>query len=171
VSFWPPIKTALESVFLRATGVSFLWQEDARRALRPPFGILELGQSMTVGRDAHSYTFRDSDITLDVYGHRELTIGVQLVSRLAKNVPSSRMLAEKARLALANPIYRDELRSVGLVFVESHPLVNLDFNRHRSKELRSSFDVVFRFIVHEEQAMANGKFFEHGDVVGEFIEY
>lgn len=160
MNFWPPIKTALESVFLRATGVPFVWQEEARRVLRPPIGILELGQSMTVGRDAHRYTFRDSDITLDIYGHRELTIGVQLVSRMAKNVPSSRVLAEKTRLALANPIYRDELRSAGLIFVESHPLVNLDFNRSRSKELRSSFDVVFRLLLQEQQAWNQSGYFD-----------
>jgi hypothetical protein len=171
MNFWPPIKTALESVFLRATGVPFVWQENARRILRPPIGILELGQSTIIGRDAHSYTFRDSDIKLDICGYRELSIGVQLVTRLAKNLPSSRELAEKARLALANPIYRDELRNAGLIFVESHPLVNLDYDRHRGKELRSSFDVVFRLRLMEQQPTKSDSFFEYGTIEGEFIEY
>src|SRR5262249_45728553 len=96
------------------------------------------------------YTFRDSDVSLDIYGYRELTINIQIRARLSKLAPSSRMLAEKARLALANPMFRDELRSVGLVFVETHPLVNLDFSRSVRKELRSAFDVVFRLVLHEQ---------------------
>ena len=124
--------------------------ESIKRLPRAPVGILSLGQSMTVGRDSHRYTFRDSDVSLDVYGYRELTINIQIRARLAKSAPSSRMLAEKARLALANPMYRDELRSAGLVFVETHPLVNLDFSRSVRKELRSSFDVVFRLVMHED---------------------
>ena len=171
MSFWPPIKTALENVFLRATDVPFVWAEEARRVLRPPVGILELGQSMAVGRDSYGYTFRDSDITLNISGYRELTIGVQLVSKLAKNTPSSRVLAEKARLALANPVYRDELRMAGLVFVESHPLVNLDRDHRVTKELRSSFDVVFRLMLLEQQSIKSGEFFEYSDVEGEFLEY
>jgi hypothetical protein len=79
---------------------------------------------------------------------------VQIRARLAKSAPSSRSLAEKARLALANPMHRDELRSFGLVFVETHPLISIDFSRSIRKELRSSFDVVFRLMVHEQQ-MAN----------------
>ncbi len=164
MSFWPPIKTALESVFSRATGIPFVWTEDARRVLRPPIGVLELGQSRTVGRDSHNYIFRDSDIALDLTGHRELTIGVQIISRVAKNVVSSRIMAEQARLALANPVYRDELRSAGLVFIECHPIANLNFNPSYKKELRSSFDVVFSLVVKEHLAWPQGGFFESVEV-------
>ncbi len=164
MSFWPPIKTALEGVFSRATGIPFVWEEDTRRVLRPPIGVLELGQSMTVGRDSHSYTFRDSDITLDLTGHRELTIGVEIISRVAKNVVSSRIMAEQARLALANPVYRDELRSAGLIFVECHPITNLDFSLSRRKELRSSFDVVFSLMVKEHHAWPQGGYFDSVEV-------
>lgn len=148
------MQTALEQVFSEATGIPFAWEDSIRRIPRAPLGVLSLGQSMTVGRDSHRYTFRDSDISLEMYGYRELTINVQIRARLAKSAPSSRALAEKARLALANPVYRDELRSAGLVFVETHPLLNLDFSRTNRKELRSTFDVVFRLVV-QEQAPAN----------------
>ncbi len=151
---WSSLQTALERVFSEATGIPFAWEDSIRRIPRAPLGVLSLGQSMTVGRDSHRYTFRDSDISLEMYGYRELTVNVQIRARLAKSAPSSRALAEKARLALANPVYRDELRSAGLVFVETHPLLNLDFSRTNRKELRSTFDVVFRLVVHE-QAPAN----------------
>lgn len=146
---WNFMQTALEDVFNRATDIPFTWDESLRRLPRAPVGVLSLGSSTTVGRDGHRYTFRDSDISLDIYGYRELTINVQIRARLAKNAPSSRILAEKARLALVNPIYRDELRSAGLVFVETHPLLNLDFSRSVRKELRSAFDVVFRLVLNE----------------------
>lgn len=146
---WTFMQNTLEDVFSKTTDIPFIWDESLRRFPRAPVGVLSLGSSSTLGRDGHRYTFRDSDISLDLYGYRELTINVQIRARLAKNAPSSRILAEKARLALANPIYRDELRSAGLVFVETHPLLNLDFSRSVRKELRSSFDVVFRLMVHE----------------------
>src|SRR5690606_30904682 len=124
---WVGMQIALERVFSEATGIPFAWDDSLRRLPRAPIGVLSLGNSQTVGRDGHRYTFRDSDISLELYGYRELTINIQIRARLAKGAPSSRMLAEKARLALANPMYRDELRSAGLVFVETHPLLNLDF--------------------------------------------
>lgn len=137
-----------------------LWDESLRCIPRAPIGVLSLGQSATVGRDGHRYTFRDSDISIDMYGYRELTINVQIRARLAKTAPSSRILAERARLALANPIYRDELRSAGLVFVETHPLLNLDFSRNVRKELRSTFDVVFRIVLHEQQLASSTGYFD-----------
>jgi hypothetical protein len=89
-----------------------------------------------------------------------MTINIQIRARLAKAAPSSRVLTERARLALANPVYRDELRSAGLVFVETHPLLNLDFSRTRRKELRSTFDVVFRLVPQEQQVWKGGGYFE-----------
>jgi len=157
---WNGMQIALERVFSEATGIPFTWDESLRRIPRAPIGVLSLGQSMTVGRDGHRYTFRDSDITIDMYGYRELTINVQIRARLAKSAPSSRSLAETARLSLANPMYRDELRTAGLVFIETHPLVNLDFSRTNRKELRSAFDVVFRFIVQEQQVWKGGGYFD-----------
>lgn len=147
---WRLIEQTLEQAFSDAVKIPFTWDESIKRMPRAPVGILSLGNSMTVGRDGHRYTFRDSDVSLDVYGYRELTINIQIRARLAKSAPSSRMLAECARLSLANPIYRDQLKKVGLVFVETHPLVNIDFSRSVRKELRSSFDVVFRLVMHEE---------------------
>jgi hypothetical protein len=163
------MQIALERVFSEATGIPFTWEETTRRLPRAPIGVLSLGQSMTVGRDSHRYTFRDSDITLDMYGYRELTINVQIRARLSKTAPSSRVLAEKARLTLANPVYRDELRSAGLVFVETHPLLNLDFSRTNRKELRSTFDVVFRLVLHEQKSAHETGFFESIAVSENFI--
>lgn len=160
-SSWKFIEAALERVFGEATGIPFTWEDSIKRLPRAPVGVLSLGQSMTVGRDGHRYTFRDSDVSLDVYGYRELTINVQIRACLAKSAPSSRTFKQKARLALANPMYRDELRSAGLVFVETHPLVNIDFSRSVRKELRSSFDVVFGLVVHEHQANVPMDYFDH----------
>jgi hypothetical protein len=166
---WEGMQTALERVFSETTGIPFAWEDSIKRLPRAPIGVLSLGQSMTVGRDGHRYTFRDSDITLDMYGYRELTVNIQIRARLAKNGPSSRVLAEKARLALANPIYRDELRMAGLVFVETHPLVNLDFNRIQRKELRSAFDVVFRLALHEQKSSPQTGFFDSIAVSENFL--
>lgn len=157
---WDAMQIALQRVFSKATGISFTWDESLKRIPKVPLGILALGASKVVGRDGHRYTFRDSNVTLDIYGYRELTINIQIRARLAKTAPSSRMLAEKTRLALANPLYREELRSAGLIFVETHPLLNLDFSRGARKELRSSFDVVFRLALHEEHSANNVGYFE-----------
>ena len=73
------MQIALERVFSEATGISFTWDESLRRIPRAPIGVLSLGDSRTVGRDAHRYTFRDSDISLDMYGSRRgLTVSDSL---------------------------------------------------------------------------------------------
>lgn len=166
---WDSMQIALERVFSEATGIPFTWDESLKRIPRAPIGVLSLGNSQTVGRDGHRYTFRDSDVTLEVYGYRELTINIQLRARLSKSAPSSRVLAEKARLALANPIYRDELRTAGLVFVETHPLLNLNFSRSVRKELRSSFDVVFRLMLHEQKSSFETGYFDSIAVSENFL--
>ena len=78
------MQTLLERVFSDATGIAFAWEDWIRRLPRAPIGVLSLGQSMTVGRDGHRYTFRDSDISVAMYGYRELTVNVQIRARLAK---------------------------------------------------------------------------------------
>jgi len=168
VTQWHLIETALEQVFSDAVGIPFTWDESIKRMPRAPVGILSLGSSMTVGRDGHRYRFRDSDISLDIYGYRELSINVQIRARLAKSAPSSRILAEKARLVLANPVYRERLKKAGLVFVETHPLVNIDFSRSVRKELRSTFDVVFRLVVHEQLTNRTMDYFESAVVSENF---
>lgn len=157
---WSAIEQTLAQVFSEASGIPFSWDDASKRLPRAPMGVLSLGQSMTIGRDGYKYTFRDSDVSLDIYGYRELTINIQIRARLAKCSPSSRVLAEKARLALANPTYRKQLKEVGLVVVETHPLINIDFSRSVRKELRSSFDVVFRLVAHEHVSHPSMDFFD-----------
>lgn len=157
---WQAIQTKLEKVFSLSTNIKFIWDDEPRAMLQKPFGLLSLGQSITIGRDSSSYTFRDSDISLDIYGHRELTINIQIFSRQAKGEHSSRALIEKARLMLANPIYSAELREVGLVFVETHPVIDLDFSFQNRKESRAAFDVVFRLMLIESQSFNSVGYFD-----------
>lgn len=149
MSFWPGLQITLEHVFESATGIPFVWDDEPRKVMQKPYGVLALGQSITVGRDYSRYTFRDSDTSIDIVGHRELAITVQIYSRQARGECSARALIEKARLCLANPVYRDELRSAGLVFVENHPVADLDFTFQNRAENRSAFDVVFRLVLQE----------------------
>lgn len=157
---WSELQTNLKSVFSKATHIPFQWDDEPRCMLPRPLGLLSLGQSITIGKDCSGYTFRDSDITLDIYGYRELTITVQVVSRQSHSELSARALIEKARLSLANPIYRDELRTVGLVFVETHPVADLNFSFQNRTEPRSAFDVVFRLLLHEQILSNNTGYFD-----------
>lgn len=155
---WPALQTALEHVFESATGISFVWSDEPVKVMQKPYGVLSLGQSISVGRDFAQHTFRDSGMTVDMAGHRELTINVQVFSRQARGENSARVLLEKARLSLANPVYRDELRSVGLIFVENHPVTSLDFTFQNRAENRATFDVVFRLVLQEKIAAKQAYF-------------
>ncbi len=163
MNFWPGLQITLEHIFESATGIPFVWDDEPVKVMQKPYGILALGQSITVGRDCSRYTFRDSDTSIDIVGHRELTINVQIFSRQARGDYSARALIERARLCLANPVYRDELRSAGLVFVENHPIADLDFTFQNRAENRSAFDVVFRLVLHE-QLLAHVPYFESIDL-------
>lgn len=150
MSFWPGLQITLEHVFESATGIPFVWNDESRKMMRKPFGILSLSQCVTVGRDTDYYQFGDGGGTCELVGHREITINVQVFSRQARGESSARVLIEKARLSLANPVYRDALRSAGLVFVENHPVTSLDFTFQNRAENRATFDVVFRLILQEK---------------------
>ena len=160
MSFWPGLQITLEHVFESATGIPFVWDDEPMKAIPKPYGVLALGQSISIGRDYGRYTFHDSNTTIDLIGHRELTINVQIFSRQARGDNSARALIEKARLSLANPVYRDELRSAGLVFVETHPVANLNFTFQNRAENRCAFDVVFRLVLQEQIATRNIDFFD-----------
>jgi len=164
MSSWPLIQTALENVFMRATGLSFVWDNEPRKLLPKPFGVLALGESISVGRDHSAYTFRNSDISINLSGYREITITVQIISRQACGEQSSRAMVERARLALANPVYRDELRSAGLVFVENHPVLDISNSFDQRQESRAAFDVVFRLMLNEEHSWPQGGYFESVDI-------
>ena len=159
MSYWSNVQIVLERVFSNATGIPFIWEDEPRYITPRPFGLLGLGQSITIGRDYSGYTFKNSDITLDICGQRELTIHIQIFSRQAKGEQSSRELIEKARLSLANPVYRDELRTAGLIFVENHPVADLDFSFANRKESRAAFDVVFRLMLHNSQTCRSNGYF------------
>jgi hypothetical protein len=150
MTYWPGLQITLEHVFTSATGIPFVWSDEPAKVMQKPYGVLSLGQSLSVGRDFARYTFRDSDSATDVLGHRELTINIQVFSRQARGENSARSLIEKARFSLANPAYRDELRSAGLVFVENHPVTSLDFTFQNRAENRATFDVVFRLVLQEK---------------------
>src|SRR5438067_13793345 len=98
MSFWPGLQITLEHVFKSATGISFAWDDEPRTMMRKPFGILSLGQCITVGQDASYYQFRDGGHRCELVGHREITIKVQVFSRQARGDCSARALIERARL-------------------------------------------------------------------------
>lgn len=148
---WESMRISLENIFSKACAIPFIWEDEIRHVRRAPVGILSLGQSLTVGRDCHRYTFRNSDISLDLVGHREITVSVELHTQRKKDVVSARELAESARLALANPLVRDELSSLGIAFVETHPLITIETDMRSRRELRASFDVVFRIMLHKSE--------------------
>ncbi len=152
------IQKVLKDVFESATGVKFVWNNEPRSLLAKPFGVLSLGNSASVGRDNFSYDFEDK--TLQVYGSRELTINIQIFARDAKGQKSSRELIERARLSLANPIHKESLRKAGLVFLENHSVVDLEFSYDQRHENRSSFDVVFSMCLHELQAIKDINYFD-----------
>lgn len=152
------IQKVLKDVFESSINIKFVWNNEPRSLLAKPFGILSLGNSAAVGRDNYSYDFEDK--TLQVYGYREVTINVQIFSRQAKGQKSSRELIEKARLCLANPICKENLRKAGLVFLENHSVVDLDFSYDQRHENRSSFDVVFSMCLHEIQSHKDITYFD-----------
>lgn len=147
---WAGLQVTLQHVFESATQIPFIWQDETRKVLTKPFGILSLGQSIMVGQDYGQYTFRDGGGTCELIGHRELTINVQIFSRTAQGQCSSRVLIERARLSLANPSYQKELNAAGLVFVENHPVNHLEFSFQNRAENRSTFDVVFRLVLKDK---------------------
>ncbi|MCA9508967.1 MAG: hypothetical protein KC505_11150 [Myxococcales bacterium] len=160
MSFWPGLQITLEHVFKSATGIPFVWDNDPIKVMEKPYGVLSLGQCITVGRDYSSYDFADKDPAIDTIGYRELTISIQIFSRQARGEQSARALIERARLCLASPVYKDELRSAGLVFVETHPVTDVNFSFQNRLENRSIFEVVFRLVVNERSVNKELNYFE-----------
>ncbi len=56
-----------------------------------------------------------------------------------------------------------------MVFLETHPLLNLDFARTNRKELCSTFDVVFRLVLHEHRPAHDHEFFDNVAVGENFL--
>lgn len=155
---WPGLQITLEHIFESATGIPFVWEDEPRKIMIKPYGVLSLGQSVVSGRDFSSYDFEKEPL-VNVSGYRELTITVQIFGRFIRGDKSSRALIERARLALANPVYKDELRTAGLVFVENHPVAELEFSFDQRHEKRAAFDVVFRHIIEQQHAWPEGGYF------------
>ena len=150
---WNKIQVALKSFFEQGTGLPFLWANESQRLLAKPLGLLSLDNSTVIGQDMSGYTFRDSNVTLDISGQRLLTVNVQVLSRHSDLAQSARAYLEQARLALKHPAYQKILEAAGLVFVESHPINDLGFTFSNRKEFRASVDLVFRTRVNYSKAI------------------
>jgi hypothetical protein len=50
MSFWPGLQITLEHVFESATGLPFVWDDEPVKVMQKPYGVLALGQSITVGQ-------------------------------------------------------------------------------------------------------------------------
>ena len=150
---WNQIQIALKLFFEQGTGIPFLWSNESQRLLSKPMGIMSLENSTVLGQDMSSYTFRDSAVTLDISGQRELTVNVQVLSRHSDLAQSARAYLEQARLAFKNPACQKILDSAGLVFVESHPINDLDFTFSNRKESRASVDLIFRTLIQYSKAV------------------
>jgi hypothetical protein len=61
MSYWPGLQITLEHVFESATGIPFVWNDEPIKVMKKPYGVLALGQSITLGRDSSRYTFSHSD--------------------------------------------------------------------------------------------------------------
>jgi hypothetical protein len=105
MSFCPGLQITLEHVFESATGIPFVWSDEPIKVMQKPYGVLALGQSITLGRDSSRYTFSHSDTTIDIIGHRELTINVQVscAPRASRRLLSASIGSKRRGYALANP--------------------------------------------------------------------
>jgi hypothetical protein len=68
---------------------------------------------------------------------------VQVFSRRSDLLHSARSYLEMVRFALKDPVFKKILDAAGLIFVESHPINDLDFTFSNRKESRASVDLVF----------------------------
>lgn len=152
---WQQIQVALKSFFEQGAGIPFLWANESQRMLKKPMGILSLENSAVLGRDMSGYTFKDSGVTIDIAGQREITVNAQVFSRASHPDQSGRAYLEKARFALKHPIYQKVLADSGLVFVEAHTINDLDHIASGRKESRASLDLVFRVQVELSQPISN----------------
>ncbi len=163
---WTKIQNALVMCFSHGTGgLCFIWENEPREMLQKPFGVLRLGQSAMLGRDQMAYTFRDSDMCATIFGTRELTVTCQVWSRSQLPTENARFYLEIARSSLAKPTQKKLLKSAGLVFVQTHPITNIDVAFDSRQESRSAFDVVFRITDFEENVDAGCGYFNHVQIL------
>lgn len=88
------IQDSLEKAFSDAMNIPFVWEDEPRTCLQKLYGVLSFGQSITIGKDYSRYVFNNIDVTLNTYGHREITVTVQAFSRKAKGEHSSYKIAQ-----------------------------------------------------------------------------
>src|SRR5262245_47457245 len=102
---WAEMQRALKQCFHESTGIHFIWEHESLAMLPKPFGALKIAQSQSIGRDQVAYTFRDSSVTVNVCGFRELTITCQVYTNSQKPGARARDILEAARLMLVHPIH------------------------------------------------------------------
>ena len=150
------LQIVFKRFFETSARIPFLWENQPSKLLQKPYGVLRLGPSRSLGRDQ---VFYDS-----VAGERELMLNCQIFSR--SNIPPqcARSVLERIRLMLALSEERRSLREAGLIFVESTPIVDLDFTCEGRSESRASFDTVWR--QQEVMEIPEPGYFNHVSVKG-----
>lgn len=161
---WPGIHHALKSCFEQSTGLPFVWENEAHEFLQAPYGVLNIGQSSAPWRDDVYTVFEDVEPITYLIGARDITLTVQVFSRSHLPHENARHYLEKARTALRKPATAKLLKGAGLILLETHPLVELDFSFDQRKESRAAFEVVFRTQEIERDVPSSDGFFDHVDL-------
>lgn len=122
------------TLFTTVTGVQVIWAE--QNAPRPanPYISLKLLNSNAIGYDY--ITEPDDDGMAVIYGNREFTLEINYFGNDGLGA------MEQIRTAFFNPVIREELNQIGLVFVErltfldTTQLLDTRYERRYTMELR-----------------------------------
>lgn len=158
------VQRAVRQCFETSTGLPFVWENAAQDALLKPYGVLSFGPSAAPDRDNVYQVNSDDNVTFVIVGAREFTIGVQVCSRSHEPGENARSFLERARTLLRSQHQRDLLSAAGLVWFESHPIVDLDFVFQERHESRAAFDVVFRALEVEYDPTCAPGYFTYVDL-------
>jgi hypothetical protein len=172
------LQTALQKHFSETTKIPFVWADNDYKILPKPFGILQLGVSTTFGRDFYNTIYHESNVEVNVKGIREITINAQIFSQSNQIGKRARDYLELARLQLSHPVNREFIKEAGLIYIESHPLNDIELSYLERKETRASIDMVFLITVetqsqydldqiHNQSYLSSLSYFEKVEVTDE----
>lgn len=130
-------------VFEQAAGISFIWNQEPRKALKRPYGVLTMGASRSIGRDEFYYAWSGAGESAYA-GERELSLNCQIVALANPSSKCARVFIERVRIFLHRADLKAGLRRQGLVFVDSTPVVDLIVSSDLRADSRVSFDTIWR---------------------------
>ena len=147
---WAAIEAALVAWVVAHTGRPAIWANQTGPQPEMPYSTLQVAGVPTIADELRFHPAPEDadprDVEMEARGEHQMTVAINVYSRQGETFDPTKTalhLAQKVRASLGLPSVLEDLRDVGLSFIDATPIQDLTFLQDEAFIERRQMDVRF----------------------------